>query len=77
MTTQLFLDDAQLVQFTGCRFKSRQIAWLRAEGVTFRVNATGHPVVTVSAVEGKKPEPVADGGWVPRVLQFNNAARAA
>jgi hypothetical protein len=77
MTTQLFLNDAQLVQFTGCRFKSRQIAWLRAEGVTFRVNATGHPVVTVSAVEGKKPEPAKEAGWTPRVLQFNTEARAA
>jgi Domain of unknown function (DUF4224) len=77
MSTPLFLDDAQLVQFTGCRFKSRQIAWLRAEGVVFRVNATGHPVVTVSAVEGKKPEPAADGGWIPQVLQFNKEARTA
>lgn len=70
MSAQLFLDDAQLRQLTGRSQKSRQIAWLRAEGIPFRVNATGHPVVTWSAVEGRReagaPSPAAS--WTPRVI---------
>lgn len=72
MTDALFLTDEQLVKFTGRRAKSRQIKWLRDEGVPFRVNATGHPVVARTAVEGREGvkevlEPPAPG-WTPRVL---------
>jgi hypothetical protein len=72
MPTPLFLDDAELVQLTGWRLKSRQIRWLRDEGVPFRVNATGHPVVTRLAVEGRNEaveqlqQPVQ--AWTPRVI---------
>jgi hypothetical protein len=67
----LFLDDAELRQLTGRRHKSRQIEWLKAEGVPFRVNATGHPVVTRSAVDGRPaaaPAPAPSQGWTPRVI---------
>lgn len=74
MSATLFLDDTQLVRFTGRKAKSRQIEWLRSEGITFRVNATGHPVVTLTAVEGRKPEPELETGWTPQVLQFQKAA---
>lgn len=69
-TFRLFLDDAQLHQLTGRQLKALQIQWLRAEGIAFRVNATGHPVVTRAAVEGRKPEPVAEAPqrWQPRVV---------
>lgn len=65
-----FLDDAALAQLTGWKLKSRQITWLRTEGIPFRVSATGHAVVTWAAVEGRQAaaqaEPVT--GWTPRVL---------
>lgn len=72
-----FLDDAALVHLTGRTFKSKQIEWLRKAGVPFRVNATGHPVVTWSAVESRKEEkaapPPAAKGWQPRVIAGSGA----
>ena len=64
----LFLTDAELAQLTGRKLKSKQIAWLRAEAIPFRTNATGHPVVTRSAIDGRPaaPEPVT--GWIPRLV---------
>lgn len=74
-TTDIFLDETQLIRFTGRKAKSRQIEWLRSEGVTFRVNATGHPVVTRTAVEGRRHEVQTDNtGWTPNVLQLQRAA---
>jgi hypothetical protein len=66
-----FLDDTDLKRLTGCGQKSRQIRWLRDAGIPFRVNATGHPVVTWAAVEGRQAaaEPSAPArGWTPRVI---------
>lgn len=68
----MFLDDEELSQLTGRRMKSRQILWLREEGIPFRVSATGHPVVTRSTIEGRPSaqETLQDSGkWIPRVLQ--------
>jgi hypothetical protein len=65
----LFLDDAELVALTGRKLKSKQVEWLRHNGIAFRVNATGHPVVTRSAVESREtttPAPIR--GWTPRVI---------
>ncbi|KAB2902834.1 MAG: DUF4224 domain-containing protein [Burkholderiaceae bacterium] len=66
----LFLNDEELATLTGRRLKSRQIEWLRATGIPFRVNATGHPVVTRGAIEGRKEESTAaqHQRWVPRVF---------
>lgn len=72
MTQALFLDDAELAQLTGRKTKSKQIEWLRGEGIPYRKNATGHPVVTRTAIEGRPPavnEPPERKPWVPRVLQ--------
>ena len=71
MSSTGFLDDSDMHRLTGRKLKSRQIQWLRAEGIPFRINATGHPVVTWAAVEGraeasgqtKEPQ-----GWTPRVI---------
>jgi len=61
-----FLDAAELKKLTGRDQKSRQIEWLRREAIPFRVNATGHPVVTWAAVHGQRnTEPT---GWQPRAL---------
>jgi hypothetical protein len=69
--TDLFLDDAQLRRMTGRAFKSKQIEWLRNNGVPFKVSATGHPVVTRVAVEGRQdpaPTVIAPRAWQPRVV---------
>lgn len=70
MTTG-FLSPDELRQLTGRKPKSLQIAWLRTEGIPFRVNATGHPVVTWAAVEGRQPgaePPQQPKAWQPRVI---------
>lgn len=71
--TTLFIDEAELAQLTGRKAKSYQIAWLRTSGLPYRINATGHPVVTRTAVEGRAT-PAEVTGWVPRVLQLQKAA---
>jgi len=69
MAGGFFLDGDELQQLTARRMKSKQIAWLRAAGIPFRVNATGHPVVTRAAVEGRAPEPeTRRTAWTPRVI---------
>ncbi|WP_194720778.1 DUF4224 domain-containing protein [Noviherbaspirillum malthae] len=51
-----FLDENELAEFTGRKFKSKQIEALRKMGIAFFVNAVGKPVVTRSAIEGKKEQ---------------------
>ena len=62
----LFLDDADLVKLTGRHHKSKQVEWLRSEGIAFRISATGHPVVTWLAVNGQREPEVQ--GWRSRAL---------
>lgn len=66
----LFLTPDELAAYTGRKMKSLQIKALREMGVPFRINATGHAMVTRSAVEGAKEtaEPIKQT-WVPRVLR--------
>lgn len=66
--TTFFLNDLEIAQLTGRKHKSRQIEWLKANAVPFRTSATGHPVVTRSAIEGRKEEPAQAQRWVPRVV---------
>lgn len=73
-TTNIFINSEQLIQLTGRKNKSLQIAWLRAEGINFRVNATGHPVVTCTTIEGRTHEPTVEAGWAPQVLKFQKSA---
>lgn len=69
MSESLFLTDEQLQQLTGRKHKSRQIEWLKAEAIPFRVNATGHAVVTRGAIEGRKEsQDQAPRRWMPRVV---------
>ncbi|WP_062469151.1 DUF4224 domain-containing protein [Variovorax boronicumulans] len=77
MTLVMFLTDQELERLTGYKIKSRQIAWLRSQGIPFRVSGTGHPVVTRVAIEGPSislpaasPAPIP---WVPAVLQRERA----
>lgn len=69
MSENLFLTDEQLQQLTGRRHKSRQIEWLKSEGIPFRVNATGHAVVTRGAIEGRtEGQEQTPRRWMPRVV---------
>lgn len=54
----LFLTRDEMQVLTGRRMKSKQIEALRRMGVQFWVNASGHPVVSVATVEGRR-EPAA------------------
>lgn len=68
----LFLDDAELHRLTARKYKSKQIEWLRAQGIPFRINATGHPVVTRAVVEGRSTGadmlPPMATRWTPSVM---------
>lgn len=66
--SSLFLEDADLCRLTGRKAKSKQIQWLRQNGIPFRVNATGHPVVTRAAVDGKPAAEPLSRAWTPRVI---------
>ena len=72
MITALFLTEPELHLLTGYSRKSMQIDWLRQNGIPFRVNATGHPVVTCAAIEQRAVAPVvpvpARPTWTPRVI---------
>lgn len=63
----LFLTDAQLVKLTGRSWKSKQIKWLRDNGISFTICATGHPRVLRDAVRGA-PTKAPSTGWTPKVL---------
>lgn len=64
----LFLTDEEIAILTGRRIKSKQIEWLKAQGIPFRTNATGHPVVTRSTIEGQPERLSLDKPWAPRVI---------
>lgn len=72
----LFLNKSELVELTGVSIGRRgssreelQCAWLRSVGIAFWVNARGAPVVTRSAIEGRKAEAASiKPVWVPRVI---------
>jgi hypothetical protein len=65
----VFLEPGEIAALTGRKIKSKQIATLRCMGIPFFVNATGHAVVTRSAVEGKQDaEQPTKRKWTPRVL---------
>ena len=69
---ELFLTSEELVKYTGCKLKSKQIEFLEkkrgwTQNVHFIVNARGEPVITRDMVKGHKAEsnPTA---WSPKAL---------
>jgi len=66
-----FLDAHDICQLTGRKTKSKQIEALRKMGIPFFINAAGHPIVTLTAIEGgkKQSEPLQKQEWVPHVLR--------
>lgn len=54
MNESLFLSDADLLELTGYRQHSKQVAHLRAQRIPFHTNKAGHPRVARAALEGRK-----------------------
>jgi hypothetical protein len=52
MMSAVFLEPEEIAVLTGRKMKSLQIDLLRRRGLRFWINATGHPVVPRSAVDG-------------------------
>lgn len=66
----MFLNKDELIDLTGCRWKSRQITQLRKMGIPFYVNASGHPVVAASVIEGKKKVEPLTQKWTPKWVEI-------
>lgn len=64
--SNLFLDREELAVLTGRKNKRHQIDALRRMGVTFFINASGLPIVTRAAVEGKPDLTPPKRTWTPR-----------
>ncbi len=61
-----FLDREEIAFLTGRKTKSHQIDALRRMGITFFINAKGHPVVARAAIEGKPDLTPPKRTWAPR-----------
>jgi hypothetical protein len=64
-----FLDDDEVVKLTGRKMKGHQIDALRKMGLPFFVNATGHPVVTRSAIDGKRESAKVKSTWNSSIVK--------
>jgi len=77
--SDLFLDDESLDRLTGIRRGATragvkrskyqlQSEFLREVGIPFILNARGHPVVLVSAVESRRTADAPRVGWKPAAI---------
>lgn len=64
--SNIFLEREEIAVLTGRKSKRHQADALRRMGIAFFVNATGHPIVTRAAVEGKPEIPRPKRTWVPK-----------
>jgi len=65
--SEKFLSHIDLVELTGRIFKSKQIEVLRKQGIPFRLNASGRPVVTWASVNGTKETVKNTQQWEPLI----------
>lgn len=66
----IFLDPSDVAMLTGKKLKSQQVAVLRKMGIVCFVNASGHPAVPKSAVEGKiNTSAQQEKPWVPALAR--------
>ena len=61
----MFLSSQDISELTGRKTKSKQIEALLRMGLPFWVNAIGKPVVTLTALEGRR-EPLQEKAWTPQ-----------
>jgi hypothetical protein len=62
----MFLSESELVELTGYRQASKQVAQLRQQRIPHHLNRAGHPRVARAILEGGKvaaPKPTAN--WSP------------
>ena len=66
MSSSLFLSKDDVIALTGRKVKKLQIEMLKRMALPFWVNAIGHPMVPLSAINGpaKQPEPAPKKRWV-------------
>ena len=61
----MFLSSQDISELTGRKTKSKQIEALLRMGLPFWVNAIGKPVVTLTALEGRRDSPQ-EKTWTPQ-----------
>ena len=61
----MFLSSQDISELTGRKTKSKQIEALLRMGLPFWVNAIGKPVVTLTALEGRRDQPQ-EKAWIPQ-----------
>lgn len=61
----MFLSSLDITELTGRKTKSKQIEALLRMGLPFWVNAIGKPVVTLTALEGRRELPQ-EKAWMPQ-----------
>lgn len=61
----MFLSSQDISELTGRKTKSKQIEALLRMGLPFWVNAIGKPVVTLTALEGRREAPQ-EKAWTPQ-----------
>ncbi|TXI22299.1 MAG: DUF4224 domain-containing protein [Nitrosomonas sp.] len=66
MSESAFLSSEDVATLTGRKLKSCQVVQLRKMGIPFYINASGRPIVTRSAVEGRPPE-IIKKTWEPHL----------
>lgn len=64
-----FLSTEEVVLLTGVRRKSTQVERLRAQGIPFWLNASGHPVVPASILEPSAKPAQDSRPWTPKPLR--------
>lgn len=64
----MFLTTEEIKELTGRTLKHLQCEVLRKNGIPFFVNASGRPVVAVSAIEGRPGSVARPAGWKPSVI---------
>ena len=69
--SSIFLNADEVRELTGFAIKTKQIEQLRRMGIAFFVNGSGRPIVTVSAIEGRKQEAPHQHVWQPAILTGN------
>lgn len=71
-SSELFISREDLITLTGCHHKQAQINVLRQNRIPFFLNASGRPIVTRAAVEGReRTSAEKTEAWQPAVLGLN------
>jgi phenylalanyl-tRNA synthetase beta subunit len=70
----MFLTVDEVRELTGYAIKAKQISQLKRMGIAFFINGGGRPIITVSAIEGRKQEVTVTPVWRSTILTENRKA---